>query len=59
MMSIGLHSRISARAGRASVVDRFIEYARRRGSVWFARRDEITRHRLRSYPPDHRSLGND
>ena len=51
MMSIGLHCRISGRAGRATALDRFIDDAKRRGDVWFARRDEIARHWLTRYPP--------
>lgn len=57
MMSIGLHCRISGRAGRATALDRFIEYAKKRGDVWFARRDEIARHWLEHYPAGARSTG--
>jgi peptidoglycan/xylan/chitin deacetylase (PgdA/CDA1 family) len=52
MMSIGLHCRISGRPGRASAIDRFIAYAKRRGGVWFARRDAIARLWLTNYPAD-------
>ena len=51
MMPIGLHTRISGRPARATVVDRFIAYAKQRGNVWFARRDEIARFWLERYPP--------
>ena len=41
MLSIGLHSRVSGRPGRAMAVARFIEYAKGFPRVWFAGRDEI------------------
>ena len=41
MMSISLHDRISGHASRVRVVDRFLNRARRRADVWWARRDEI------------------
>ena len=43
MMVISLHDRISGHAGRVRVLDRFLEYARSKQSVWFARKDEIAR----------------
>jgi peptidoglycan/xylan/chitin deacetylase (PgdA/CDA1 family) len=51
MMSVGLHCRLSGRPGRARAVDRFIAYARARGGVWFARRDEIARFWRDACPP--------
>ena len=50
LLSIGLHCRISGRPGRATAVDRFIRYAKERGQVWFARRDEIARFWLEHMP---------
>jgi peptidoglycan/xylan/chitin deacetylase (PgdA/CDA1 family) len=41
MMSIGLHSRWIGQAGRTSAMRDFIEYAREKGDVWFARRIDI------------------
>jgi len=41
MMSVGLHPRIVGQAGRASVIREFIEHAKRKGKVWFARRTDI------------------
>jgi len=41
MMAIGLHDRISGHANRVRVLDRFLEHARSRPGVWFARKDEI------------------
>jgi peptidoglycan/xylan/chitin deacetylase (PgdA/CDA1 family) len=51
LMSIGLHTRVSGRPGRAVVVDRFIRYARGFPGVWFAGRDEIARWWLEHCPP--------
>lgn len=50
MMSVGLHCRISGRPGRATAIDRFIQYAKGKGQVWFARRDEIARFWLDHVP---------
>jgi peptidoglycan/xylan/chitin deacetylase (PgdA/CDA1 family) len=41
MMSIGLHSRWAGQAARTSGLRDFIEYAREKGDVWFARRIDI------------------
>ncbi len=43
MMSVGLHMRIAGRPGRAVALERFLDYARSKPGVWFARRDEIAR----------------
>jgi len=43
MMSVGLHARISGRAGRAGVVRRFVEYVGGKEGVWIATREEIAR----------------
>src|ERR1700704_446745 len=43
MMVVSLHDRISGHAGRVRVLDRFLEYARSKPGVWFARKDEIAR----------------
>lgn len=51
MLSVGLHSRVSGRPGRALAVSRFIEYAQSHPRVWFARRDDIARWWLERYPP--------
>lgn len=50
IMSIGLHSRLIGQAARASALREFLEYARSKESVWFARRDEIARWWLEHYP---------
>ena len=41
MMSVGLHPRLIGQAGRASALAEFIDYAQRKGGVWFARRIDI------------------
>ncbi len=46
MMVISLHDRISGHPGRVRVLDRFLEYARSKPGVWFARKDEIARFAL-------------
>jgi peptidoglycan/xylan/chitin deacetylase (PgdA/CDA1 family) len=46
MMVISLHDRISGHAGRVRVLDRFLAYAKSKGDVWFARKDEIARYAL-------------
>ena len=46
MMVISLHDRISGHAGRARVLDRFLSYAKSKGDVWFARKDEIAHYVL-------------
>jgi len=40
MMVASLHDRISGHAGRVRALDRFLTYARSKGDVWFARKDE-------------------
>ncbi len=39
MMSIGTHSRILGRPGRAAALRKFIEYAQGHEGVWFATRE--------------------
>ena len=43
MMSIGLHPRLAGQAARASALAEFIDYARRKGRVWFAHRIDVAR----------------
>jgi peptidoglycan/xylan/chitin deacetylase (PgdA/CDA1 family) len=43
MMVVSLHDRISGHAGRVRVLDRFLEYARSKPGVWFARKDDVAR----------------
>jgi peptidoglycan/xylan/chitin deacetylase (PgdA/CDA1 family) len=46
MMVASLHDRISGHAGRVRALDRFLTYAKSKGDVWFARKDEIARFAL-------------
>ena len=52
MMSVGLHCRIAGRPARARAVEKFLQHARQHPGVWFARRDEIARHWLKTHPPE-------
>lgn len=51
MMSIGLHCRLVGRPGRVQALRRFIDYAKRRHGVWFARRIDVARHWETFFPP--------
>ena len=51
MLSIGLHCRLVGRPGRAAALARFIDYAKARDKVWFARRIDIARHWVAHHPP--------
>jgi len=44
MMSIGLHPRLAGQPARTAALRAFVEYARERGDVWFARRIDIAEH---------------
>jgi allantoinase len=50
MMSIGLHCRLIGRPGRIKALARFLEYARSHEQVWFATREEIAEHWLKTHP---------
>ena len=50
MLTVSLHCRVVGRPGRMPAVERFIEYARRHPSVWFARRVEIARAWRAAFP---------
>lgn len=51
LMSLGIHMRIGGRPARADCIERFIDYAKTKGDVWFARRREIARIWLDQFPP--------
>ena len=51
MMSVGLHCRLAGRPGRAQALRRFLDYARAKKRVWFARRIDIARHWAAEHPP--------
>lgn len=44
MLSVGLHLRMIGRPGRIGGLERILAHMTDKGSVWFARRDEIARH---------------
>jgi allantoinase len=52
MMSIGLHCRIGGTPARSRALVNFLEHARSRSGVWFARRIDIARYWLEHQPPD-------
>jgi putative urate catabolism protein len=51
MMSIGLHTRLSGRPGRARAVAHLLDYIGGHDRVWFARRVDIARHWIQHFPP--------
>lgn len=52
MMSVGLHLRIIGRPGRIGGLERLLAHAASKGGVWFARRDDIATHWLKSIGRD-------
>jgi peptidoglycan/xylan/chitin deacetylase (PgdA/CDA1 family) len=48
MMVVSLHDRISGHANRVRVLDRFLNYAKSKAGVWFARKDEIAAYALKN-----------
>ena len=50
MLSVGLHGRIIGRPGRASALERFLEFCQATEGIWVARRDEIARWWYKHYP---------
>ncbi len=55
MMSVGLHCRLAGRPGRAHSLRRFLDYARSKDRVWFARRIDIARHWAAEHPPSQKT----
>jgi allantoinase len=51
MMSIGLHTRLAGRPGRAAALERFLDYMLKHKHVWIARRVDIARHWIANHPP--------
>lgn len=51
MMSIGLHSRLVGRPGRAAALERFLDYVQSHERVWITRRIDIARHWQTTHPP--------
>jgi chitin deacetylase len=51
MMSIGLHSRLVGRPGRAASLARFLDHVQASQRAWVTRRIDIARHWRRVHPP--------
>ena len=51
MMSIGLHTRLAGRPGRAAALERFLDHVLVHDDVWICRRVDIARHWIANHPP--------
>lgn len=51
MMSVGLHARVAGRPGKASGLEKFLDYVRGHRDVWIASRLDIARHWHEHHPP--------
>lgn len=51
MMSVGLHTRLAGRPGRAAALERFLDYVLEHEGVWICRRVDIARHWIAQHPP--------
>jgi putative urate catabolism protein len=52
MLSIGLHCRLAGRPGRVQALERFLAYVLEHEHVWIARRIDIARHWIATYPAE-------
>jgi putative urate catabolism protein len=52
MMSVGLHTRLVGRPGRARSLERFLDYILGFPDVWITRRIDIARHWIATFPAD-------
>ena len=52
MMSVGLHTRLAGRPGRAAALARFLDYVLDHKRVWVCRRIDIARHWIAEHPPN-------
>jgi allantoinase len=50
MMSVGLHTRLAGRPGRAAALERFLDYLLEHDGVWICRRVDIARHWIATHP---------
>jgi OHCU decarboxylase len=50
MLNIGLHCRLVGRPGRVAALQRFIDYIKKHGEVWIARRIDIAEHWMKEHP---------
>lgn len=51
MMSVGLHTRLAGRPGRAAALEKFLDYIGQHEDVWVCRRVDIARHWIAEHPP--------
>ncbi|WP_246136689.1 polysaccharide deacetylase family protein [Leekyejoonella antrihumi] len=51
MMTIGVHPRWTGQPGRSLALRKFLDYARDKGDVWFARRSDVAEHWLNHHVP--------
>ena len=51
MMSVGLHTRLAGRPGRAAALERFLDYVLEHDDVWICRRVDIARHWIANHKP--------
>jgi allantoinase len=51
MMSVGLHTRLAGRPGRAAALEQFLDYVLKHKRVWICRRIDIARHWIANHPP--------
>jgi allantoinase len=51
MMSVGLHTRLAGRPGRAAALERFLDHVHKHDGVWICRRVDIARHWIANHPP--------
>lgn len=59
MMSIGLHTRLSGRPGRAADLQRFLDRVAATDDVWVTRRIDIAQHWRKVHPPAEGGVGHD
>ena len=52
MMSVGLHTRLVGRPGRAASLERFLDYLKGHEDVWICRRIDIARHWIAHHPAE-------
>jgi allantoinase len=51
MMSIGLHTRLAGRPGRAAALERFLDYVLDHKHVWVCKRIDIAKHWIANHAP--------
>lgn len=51
MMSVGLHTRLAGRPGRAAALERFLDHVDKHEDVWVPRRVDVARHWIANHAP--------